>query len=155
MKNYKATVIEKKSMENMAWDVMINRLEAKKDVRNIKLDKEKDKLTYEVVTELLFEAESLDDAQKITKRKTAILVGVASFNIFIEEIQSLSEEQEVEKVRQNPVPEKFVLNQSDAENYLYEMDMTRSDSITLKEGFNNKTIITRDDVINALPHLKN
>lgn len=55
-----------------------------------------------------------------------------------------------------------ILPASDAEAYLYEMDMNGVDYLTFRAAGNlrsknnkiNKTIITREDCLKALPHLK-
>lgn len=61
----------------------------------------------------------------------------------------IDKNEKIEKIKHN----EKTLSASDAEDYLYEMDMSGVDSITLKEGFNQTTTITRNDVFKALPHL--
>ncbi len=49
---------------------------------------------------------------------------------------------------------KKVLNEAMAEEMLYEIDNSGSDTIVLKEGFSEKTEFSRKDLLAALPHLK-
>jgi galactokinase/mevalonate kinase-like predicted kinase len=153
MKNFKTTVIEKRSMEDMNWDVVIPRLEAKPEISNIILVD--NKLTYEKTTELFFDAMSIDEAESIALEKTKMLSGFVSFTRKTEEVIELSAQEEAKKAEQNPVKtNELKLNAADAESYLYEMDMNGTDKIIISEGFRKKTVITREDVLNALPHLR-
>lgn len=146
---YQSIIIEKKSMEDKNWDFVLPELEKKQDVRNINFSKEANKVTYEKITELVFEAESEEDAKRIVNNKTSVLCGFSSFYIeSINEIKDLNQKQQEKMSAQNTI-RSLTLNCADAENFLYEMDAAKTNEIWIG---NQK--ITRSDCLKSLDLLK-